>query len=122
MAQVAQLRTQEQRYLITWDSQGKQTNPDDTTVMADTDVIATVGDFRAVCTLGASVVATWLVQHRNADNDASIVDDLLIYTRAGESLQFEWLVTTTAVSQRVRVMMEAAITGTAAASISLEAR
>lgn len=122
MAQVAQARTQNQRVLIAWDSQGKKTDPAANTVMADTGQIATIGDFRATVLASASAAAIMTVQHRNAANNGSVTDDQIIYVPAGGTVAVERLITTTAALQRVRVIMNANLTGTAGANITLEGR
>ncbi len=99
---------------------GIQTNPTVATVMADIGASPTGGLYELRIVLGASVAATWEIQHRNAANSANIAPaPYVVYTPANQSGEYV-LTLNLAPSERVRVMMNAGITGTAAASIQAE--
>lgn len=110
-------------YPIIRDSQGEQTNPDTTTVMADTGAITAAqgggGIYEALVIASASAAAEFVVQVRNTANSGNTGDVHIFYAPAGSPvavpLRFE-----ITLSERVRVMMNAALTGDAVASIFLQ--
>ena len=100
-------------------SEGPQTNPTTSTVMADTGAVSPV--FAAECRIyvivGANAPAAFVVQRRNAANDANVGAAVVVYaTGSGEYLLSYKLEG----GERLRVMMQANLTGTAAASIFVE--
>lgn len=102
----------------TLDAGAKETNPDTTDVMADSGALsAGIYDVRVI--IGASAAAIFQVERRNADNDASVGDVVILYCAAGQSAQFA-LPYVLEEGERVRVMMNANLTGTAAAAINVE--
>lgn len=104
---------------------GKQTNPGDQTVHADTGVLIAAGSgrsklFEVTLSLGGSVAAIWQVQRRNAANAANIAPSpYTFYTLAGESTVF-WFTTPIDPGERIRVTNDGAITGTTAAVLMAE--
>lgn len=101
---------------VTRDGNVKQTNPTTADVQADTGAL-TAGLYDIKIITGASVAATWLVQVRNALNDANIGDTHTFFTAAGQSAEFVIVNLLLAINERVRILPEANITGTAASSI-----
>lgn len=99
-------------------TEGKKTNPTTSTVMADTGALPYECIYQVRAILGASDTATFQIQHRNAANDANQVA-VVVYVPANAS--GEYLVDVTAAAgERVRVMMDANLTGTAAATLNYE--
>lgn len=105
---------------------GKQTNPTDQFVHADTGVLnpATSGRtkfFELTITLGGSVAAVWQIQRRNAANGANVAPSpYTVYTIAGQSTVI-WMTMPIDPGERVRVTNDGAVVGTTAASIMAEA-
>jgi hypothetical protein len=106
-------------------SEGVQTNPTTATVMADTGAITAGGvhstslAFEFVVTCWASVVATFSVQRRNAANDANVGNVATIRIPADMAGQYRFLYTLVS-GERLRVVPQANITGTAAVTINGE--
>lgn len=104
---------------------GKQTNPADQFVHADTGVLIGAGSgrskmFELTITVGGSVAAIWQIQRRNAANGANVAPSpYTVYTLAGQSTTV-WMTTQIDPGERVRVTNDGAITGTTAASIMAE--
>ena len=94
------------------DSQGEQTNPTTATVMADTGAITLPGFYEVIVTASASADAQFQLQHRDAANTAAASDVVGFYIPANTPGQFKDLVFINS-SERVRVMMDANLTGTA---------
>lgn len=100
------------------DASNKETNPTTATAMADTGALsAGVYEMRIIC--GGSAAAIWNIERRNAANDAAVGDIVIVYTAAGQSAQFA-LTFELEASERVRVMLNTNLTGTAAAAINAE--
>lgn len=106
-------------------SAGKQTNPVDQTVHADTGALLDAAapkdkTFEIRVIAGGSVAALWQIQRRNAANAANVgPSPYTFYTIAGGSAEFV-IVTPIAAGERVRVTNDGAITGTTAAMIHAE--
>jgi hypothetical protein len=100
------------------ETEGKQTDPDTTDVMADTGAL-TAGIWEFKVSLGASAAATFLVQRRNAANSDDVGDVPVVYVPAGATGQYVYTFEIET-GERVRVMMEANLTGTAAAVLNYE--
>ena len=98
------------------DSQGEQTNPTDATVMADTGVLDS-GFYEVLVTASASADAHFDLQRRNTANDGNTGDTIVFYAAAGAPVQliFTYFVND---GERLRVIMDDALTGTAAVGIS----
>lgn len=107
-------------------SAGKQTNPADQTVHADTGALLDAGalkdkTFEIRVIAGGSAAAIWQIQRRNAANAANVgPSPYSFYTIANGSGEFV-IVTPLAAGERVRVTNDGAITGTTAATIHAEA-
>jgi hypothetical protein len=100
------------------DTQGQLTNPTTSTLIADTGALP-AGLYEIRVLMGASVAAQFLIARRDAGNSADVGDVPVVYTPAGQTSQIVLLYELEA-SERVRVMMNAAITGTAAATVQAE--
>lgn len=102
------------------DSQGETTNPTTTTVMADTGAIPAdlggTGVYEVLVVASASARAEFLVQQRNIQNDANVGDAHVFYvpTDVPVAVPFRFYIE---VGERVRVMMNANLTGDAAVSV-----
>lgn len=104
-----------------WTSEGVQTNPDTTTVLADTGQLP-VGDYICHVIIGinntAAAVATLGIQWRNAANSGNNEEQRLYYpaslpSRDGYTFPFR----SDAANERVRIIPIANVTGTVSASI-----
>lgn len=103
------------------DSQGELTNPTAGTVTADSGVVPFNGIYEARIVIAGSAAAQFLVQRRNAANGANVGDVIGLYGAAGQSSQFV-LNYVLAAGERVRVVMDDNLTGTAYCAITLEQR
>lgn len=99
-------------------TEDEQTNPIDSALMADTGALS-AGSYEMLITIGASAAAHFAVQRRNSANDGNVGDVPIVYGPAGQSGQYRFLFKLEA-SERVRVIMDDALTGTAAVSINAE--
>jgi hypothetical protein len=97
------------------DSQGEQTNPADDAVVADTGALD-AGMYEVLVTASSSADAQFALQRRNAANDTTVGDVIGFYTATSTPVQ---LIFTLFVdhSQRLRVIMDDALTGTCWVSI-----
>lgn len=77
------------------------------------------GIYNVLVVVGASVPATFKVQHRNAGNTADI-EVAVIYAPAATSIQIPLSMTMQAQAERVQVRPEADITGNAAVAMMVE--
>lgn len=100
------------------DSAGKQTNPTTATVLADTGALV-AGLYEVRVLLGASAAAIFALERRNAANGANVGDVPAIYVPAAGSLYAVFTYVLEA-SERLRVVMETNLTGTAAATLQVE--
>jgi hypothetical protein len=98
----------------------EQTNPTAGTVLVDTGALdaGKATQWRMLVTICASAAAQFQIQRRNAANGANVTA-ILIYVPAGDTRQFLFGFTLEA-SERVRVVMDDNLTGTAAAEINYE--
>lgn len=94
------------------------TNPVDDALVADTGALS-VGNYDVIVTVGASAAAHFAVQRRNAANGANVGDVPILYAAAGQSGQYRFYYTL-AEGERIRVIMDDALTGTVACSINAE--
>jgi hypothetical protein len=107
-------------YPIVRDSQGEQTNPTTATVMADTGELDAEegggGIYEALVVLSASATAKFQVEVRNAANGATVGDAHIVYAAANTpvAIPFRFEIER---DQRIRVMMNANLTGTAAVNL-----
>lgn len=108
-------------------SQGVQTNPQTTTVMADTGAISASGShpgntnlsFEFIVSVFCTVAATFSVQRRNTANDANVGDVAPIRVPADMTGQYLFRYTL-ATGERLRVVPAGNITGDAAVTINGE--
>lgn len=94
---------------------GQQTNPGTSTVMADTGALPYGGIYQLSIVLTASATADFLIQYRNAANDTTTFQ-VRATCPAAQSLEFVFPLEGQN-TERYRVMMGTALTGTATASI-----
>lgn len=98
-------------------SEGELTNPADDALCADTGAVAFSGVYEFLVTIGASAAAHFQVQRRNAANGANVGAVPIAYGPAGQSGQYRFFFNLVA-GERVRVVMDDALTGTVAVSIN----
>lgn len=101
-------------------SEGKKTDPANDLLMADLGAVPSAGLYEVRVVAGGSVVALFDIERRDAANTANVGSVVTVYTPAGASGEFV-LLYTLAKSERVRVIMDGALVGTAAVSIEAEA-
>lgn len=101
------------------DTQGQKTNPTTSTVLADTGAVPLAGLYDLSLLLGASAAAEFAVQVRNAANDTTVTT-YVVYGAAGQTGQYLMRAVRLDLGQRVRVVMNATLTGTAAAVVNAE--
>lgn len=110
-------------YPVNSDSQGKKTNPDTSEVMADTGALgATTGGggiYEVYVLVWADDDAEFVVQRRNAANSAAVGDVLILPVKAGipAAMVYKFEVER---GERLRVMMNAALTGDAVATLQAQ--
>lgn len=98
-------------------TEGELTNPSDDALTADTGALPYTGHYEFLITIGASAAAHFQVQRRNAANGANVGAVPIIYGPAGQSGQYRvWV--SIAAGERVRVVMDDALTGTCAVTIN----
>lgn len=100
------------------ESVAKATNPADNAVMADTGDLS-AGFYEVRVIVGASVAAIFDIERRNAGNTANVGDVVTVYTPAGASAEVV-LTYEVVLNESIRVIMDGALTGTAAAAIQVE--
>lgn len=100
-------------------TQGELTDPTAGTVTADSGAVALGGNYEVIVTLGASAPAQFQLQRRNAANGANVGNVPIIYGPAGQSGQYRFLYRLEP-TERVRVVMDDNLTGTAVVSLNLE--
>jgi hypothetical protein len=99
-------------------SEGELTNPSDNDVAADTGALPN-GSYEMLITVGASAAADVMVQRRNAANDDNVGATVVLKAPAGQSGQYRMLFALK-VDERVRVIMDDALTGTISVAINAE--
>jgi len=99
---------------MAWFSAGVQTNPVIDTILADTAGVNGNGSLKVI--LGASVATIATIEQRNAANTAN-VNAQVVAVPANGVLCIELLGIPFAASERLRVRLNAAITGSCQASI-----
>ena len=114
-------------YPVIRDSQGEQTNPTTATVMADTGALIDTstaytgggGIYEVLVSLSATALAEFVVQRRNVANGASVGDVFVFYcpANAGRDVPLRFEVEA---GERIRVMMNANLTGDAVANITAQ--
>jgi hypothetical protein len=100
-------------------TEGEKTNPADDLLMADTGVLTYGGNYEVIVTIGASAAAHFALQRRNTADGANVGNVPIIYGPAGQSGQYRFVYKVEA-GERIRVIMDDALTGTAAVSLNLE--
>lgn len=101
------------------ESAGEQTNPSDADVIADTGALA-AGIYEVRVTVGASAAADVALERRNAANSGNVGDVPVIKVPAGQTCQYVFTYKLE-LSERLRVIMDDALTGTIAATLNVEA-
>lgn len=102
-----------------WDSTGKQTDPTAAgAALADSGNLGP-GQYEARVTLSASANAEFSVEHRNVADDGNMNDPAVVYVGGGSSGQYVFEFTVNTSGESFRVKMNANLTGTAAAHISV---
>jgi hypothetical protein len=102
-------------HLPVLETAGKTTNPTTTSVLADTGALASA-IYEVSVFVGCSAAATFVIQRRNAANDASVGDVPVIRAAAGQTAEY-MLTYALNTNERIRVLPEANITGDAEATI-----
>lgn len=102
------------------DSQGELTDPADDTVVADTGQITSPGLYDILVLAVASASAQVKLQHRNAANTANVDDESGIYVPANQSVVVPWRFAINNKNERIRVIMDDALTGTMWCSINAQ--
>ena len=97
-------------------SAGEQTNPVDEAVLADTGAL-NAGHYYGFATISASAAAQFRIERRNAANSAAVGAAHLVYVPAGDVRQIVFGFQLDA-SERIRVVMDDALTGTAGATLN----
>lgn len=97
------------------ETEGELTNPTTATVMADTGALA-AGRWHIFVSIGCSVAGQFQIQRRNAANGANVGDVPVKYIAAGQSAQFVYQ-TVLEAGERVRVLPDDNVTGTAVADL-----
>jgi hypothetical protein len=100
--------------LAAWDTAGIQVNPAASAVLADSGPKAG-GAFDALVILGANVAVVATVEWRNAANTANVKSQV-IAVGANQVIQLKFPVDL-ALNERVRVLNNAAVTGSVQASV-----
>lgn len=100
-------------------SVAQATDPTSGTVMADTGAVTAAGLYEFRIFPGASATAEFAVQRRNAANGANVGDVVVLYAAAGQTGGYI-LTYSLEVGERVRVVMNEAVTGSAAVAINGE--
>lgn len=99
-------------------SEGELTNPLDEALTADTGALDR-GNYEFLITVGASAAADVRIERRNAANGANVGNTLVLKAPAGQSGQYRLLYSVDQ-GERVRVLMDDALTGTIAVGINGE--
>lgn len=97
-------------------SEAEKTNPTDESVLADTGAL-NAGHYYGFATISASAAAQFRIERRNAANSAAVGAAILVYVPAGDVRQIAFAFTVVA-SERIRVVMDDALTGTAGATLN----
>lgn len=99
-------------------SEGEQTNPADSAVVADTTALQG-GNYDVLVTVGASAAAHFALERRNVANNANVGAVPILYGAAGQSGQYRFIYTIDT-GERIRVIMDDALTGTVAVVLNLD--
>lgn len=101
-------------------TEGEKTNPADDLLIADSGEVPNAGLYECIVSVGASAAADVAVQRRNAANAANVGDVVVLKVTGGNQTgQYRFLFKLEA-SERIRVIMDDALTGTIAAAVNLE--
>ena len=101
-------------------SEGEKTNPADDLLIADSGAVPNAGLFECIVSVGSSAAADVQVQRRNAANSATVGDVLILKVTGGNQTGQYRCLFKLEVSERIRVLMDDALTGTIAAIVNLE--
>lgn len=99
-------------------SSGELTNPADESVVVDSGAVAYGGVYEVIIVISASAAAQFKVQRRNAANGANVGDEVGLYGVASQSQPYRFYYTLEA-SERIRLLMDDALTGTVWATVNL---
>ena len=101
---------------MAWATAGVQTNPAIDAILADSGAIAAGGVTEATIILGGNVAAVCTIEQRNAANSAN-VNTQVIACAAGSVEQVKLPGVSLAANERIRVRLNAAVTGSLQASV-----
>jgi len=102
-------------YPVALAASADETDPTTSTILADTGALPG-GIYEVRVTLGASAAAKFAVQRRNAANDATVGDVIIIYCAANVAVVHP-LKYALEPNERVRVTMATNLTGTGVAAV-----
>jgi len=100
-------------------TEGEKTNPIDSALMATSGALALAGNYEVIATIGASAPAHFALERRNVADDANVGNVPIIYGPAGQHGQYRFLFHVE-IGERLRVIMDDALTGSAAVTLNLE--
>lgn len=100
------------------ESEGELTNPIDDALVADSGAVPYAGVYEVLLLVGASATAEFQVQRRNAANGANVGDTVILKAAAGQTAEYRLYINLD-VSERIRIVMDDALTGTAYGAVNL---
>lgn len=103
----------------TWSGGTEQTNPGSGAVVADTGAIAKIGSYQAYIITGASAAAEFRAEKRDAANGATVTQTIF-YRAANDTAEYMIPFRVDNANERLRVVMNAALTGRSTTSIHWE--
>lgn len=106
------------RYQPIRDSVGETTNPGSGAIMADTAALPG-GIYQVIAISSATATAEFSLQRRNAANSATIGDVHIWYVPANNTVALPFIVDVEK-DERIRIVMNAALTGDAVASVIVQ--
>lgn len=98
-------------------TEGEKTDPGDESLIADTKALP-AGAYEVIVTLGASAAADFGLERRNLANDGTVGSRVVLKAAAAQSGQYRYFFQLLE-GERIRVLMDDALTGTAAVAINL---
>jgi hypothetical protein len=101
---------------VLWYTQGSQSGPTNTTVLADTGQVAALGNYQALIVISTDTAGAINIQWRAADNTSN-VDEHRVFPGANQNMEFLLPVRVNNVNERYRVIPNATINGNVCASI-----
>lgn len=102
---------------VPWHTQGPFINPAANVVLADTGSLVSGGTIYAIVLVTGSAVVTFRVEHRNALNDASLVE-FTMRVPANDTRSFDVGALGIAPNERLRIVNVSAVVGNMQAMIS----